>query len=66
MQKLSNETKEFLKNSRELVDHASSMQLATSYKKKFNYGYYCLQLQKATKELGSEEDVKDIYPCGLH
>lgn len=66
MQKLSNETKEFLKNCRKLVDHASSMQVSTGYGQKFNYGYYCLQLQRATKELGSEEDVKEIYPSGLY
>lgn len=65
MKNLNDETIAFLKNCRLLVDHAVCMQLATGYKKKFNYGYYCLQLQKVTKELGSEEDVKEIYPNGL-
>lgn len=65
MKNLSEETKEFLKNCRKLVDHAASMQTATGYKKEFNYGHYCRQLQRTTKELGSEEDVKDIYQCGL-
>lgn len=63
--KLSNETVEFLKNCRNLVDHAACMQLATGYRQKFNYGYFSLQLQRATKELGSEEDAKEIYPSGL-
>lgn len=66
MKKLPKETKEFLKNCRELVDHSVSMQLATGYKKEFNYRYFCLQLQRITKELGSVEDVKEIYPSGLH
>ena len=62
MKNLNDETIEFLKNCRVLVDHAMCMQLATGYRSRFNYSYFCLQLQGATKKLGSEEDAQKIYP----
>lgn len=65
MQKLSDEAIEFFKNCRALVDHAAYMKLATNYKKEFNYSFYCSQLHKVLKELGSEEDIRKIYPQGL-
>lgn len=64
---LSQETIEFFKKSRELIDYSHSMEMATNYKpKEFNYSHYGLLLIKALKELGNEEEIKKIYPNGLY
>ncbi|WP_300382684.1 hypothetical protein [Clostridium sp.] len=63
---MSEETIEFFKRSRELIDYSHSMQMATNYKSKgFNYGHYGALLMKALKEMGNEDEIKRIYPKGL-
>lgn len=64
---LSEETIEFFKKTRELIDHTQSMAMATNYKiKAFNYSHYGKLLTKALKEVGDEEEVKKVYPNGLY
>ena len=63
---MSNETIEFFKRSRQLIEYAHSMEMATNYKpKEFNYSSYGTLLIKALKEMGSEDEIKRIYPNGL-
>lgn len=52
----------FLKMCRELVDHSNCMQMATKYKKPFNYGFYCIKLQAVAKENLSEDEFNKLYP----
>lgn len=66
MRELSNDTIEFLKMSRELLDYCSSMEMATKYKpKEFNYNEYRYLLQNVIKEIGTNEDVLKVYNTKL-
>lgn len=60
---LSEETIEFFKQTRILMNHSSCMSLATNYHKdKFNYGRYGDLLRKVLKEIGIEDEIKRVYP----
>ncbi|ATD55423.1 hypothetical protein [Clostridium chauvoei] len=64
---LSKEVIEFFKKSRELIDHSHSMEMATNYKKdKFNYALYGILLQQALKEIGNEDEFKQVYSNGIY
>lgn len=57
---------EFMKMSRELLDHSYFAELATNYHKgKFNYGHYTNLMHEIVLEKGSEDEIKFIYPGGI-
>lgn len=63
---LDKETIEFFNQSRELIEHSYSMQMATNYKaKKFNYSNYGVLLRKALKDIANENEIKQVYPGGV-
>lgn len=59
---LNEDTKEFLKNCRKLADYTKCMEMATKYKRDFNFSLYYRQLNNFIKDNGSAEDYDEFYP----
>lgn len=57
----------FLKMVSRLIDHAQFMQISTRYSAdKFNYDYANIQFQEHVKAHCTKEEIKEIFPRGLH
>lgn len=57
---------EFMKMSRELLDHAHCSEMATNYHIGFfDYGYYTRLLHKVVLEKGDADEIKALYPSGI-
>lgn len=62
---LSKNTKDFIINCRKLADYTKCMEMATKYKRDFNFTLFYRQLNDFIKENGSDEDYGELYKRGI-
>lgn len=62
---LSKNTKELILSCRKLADYTRCMEMATKYKRDFNFNIFYRQLNQFIKENGSDEDYEELYKRGI-
>lgn len=62
---ISKNTKELILNCRKLADYTKCMEMATKYKRDFDFTLFYRQLNEFIKENGSDEDFEELYKRGI-
>lgn len=62
---LSKNTKDLILNCRKLADYTRCMEMATKYKRDFNFSLFYRQLHQFIKENGSAEEYEEFYKRGI-